>query len=101
MIKDATLVASDLSLGPFSGQRLKLEILRLAPCERFKLDRVNLYGGCKGLEDALVRMSFLVDDNERWADMSASQGVSEDKKYWTLVRLSVAKAEEPLIAVTS
>jgi hypothetical protein len=87
---DAKLVASDHTLGPSSKQRLKLSVMRLAPSKAFFLDRTNLCGGVKGLEDALVRLEFLVDDAEEWEDgPHCSQGLSDDKKYWTVVTLEV------------
>jgi hypothetical protein len=87
--EQAELVSSDGSLGPCTGERLRLDIIRLAPSKAFFLDKVNLFGGCKGLEDALVRGEYLVDDSEEWEDGPyASQALSEDKKYWTVVKLS-------------
>jgi hypothetical protein len=53
------------------------------------LDRTNLAGGIKGLEDFLVRAEYLVDDCEEWEDGPyISQGLSTDKKYWTIVKLT-------------
>lgn len=85
---EALIVATDHSLGPQSNRRLRLEIVRLAPRADYFLDRTNLAGGCKGLEDSLVRLGFLVDDNETWEDGPwPTQAVSLDKKYWTVVKL--------------
>lgn len=90
--------STDLSLGPDSNQRLKLEILRLAPRKDFFLDKVNLYGGAKGLEDALVRLRYLVDDNEAWEDGPyVTQDVSPDGKYWTIIKLSEIVEETPKV----
>lgn len=87
---DAVVTESDGSLGPCSKQRLKLSVHRLAPSKAFFLDRTNLAGGVKGLEDSLIRLEYLVDDCEEWEDgPHVSQGVSEDKKYWTIVTLEV------------
>jgi hypothetical protein len=86
---DAELENSDHTIGPCSKQRLRLETTRLAPSKHFFLDKTNLAGGVKGLEDALVRLEYLVDDCEEWEDGPyVSQGVSEDGKYWTLVTLT-------------
>jgi hypothetical protein len=94
----ATIVFNDMSLGPGSGKRLRLEVVRLAPNAKFRLDKVNLFGGIKGLEDALVRLGFLVDDAEQWEDGPwPTQGVSSDKKYWTIVRLMSCQPESPLV----
>lgn len=87
-IVKAEIISSDASLGPCSKQRLRLEIIRLAPNRNFYLDKTNLYGGCKGLEDALVRLEYLVDDCEEWEDGPyATQGISQDGKYWTIIKL--------------
>jgi hypothetical protein len=99
-IDGATIVSNDMSLGPGSGRRLRLEVVRLAPNVRFKLDKVNLFGGIKGLEDALVRLGFLVDDSEIWEDGPwPSQAVSEDKKYWTVIKLLEARDEPSIISI--
>lgn len=85
----ARLTESDHTLGPCSKQRLRLAVHRLAPSKAFFLDRTNLAGGVKGLEDSLIRLEFLVDDCEEWEDgPHVSQGVSEDGKYWTIVTVS-------------
>jgi hypothetical protein len=97
-INQAKILCNDMSLGPGSGRRLRLEVVRLAPNPRFKLDKTNLAGGIKGLEDALVRLSFLVDDSEIWEDGPwPSQSVSSDKKYWTVIRLMAPKPEDPIV----
>lgn len=89
----AKITESDHSLGPCSKQRLRLEVRRLSPTKAFFLDRTNLAGGVKGLEDSLIRLEYLVDDCEEWEDGPyVSQGVSEDGKYWTIVTLSVLNA---------
>lgn len=88
--------ANDLSLGPCTSRRLRLEVIRLAPTDKYYLDMTNLAGGVKGLEDALVRLQFLVDDSVRWLDgPHCSQGVSKDGKYWTIVRLLSPHDETP------
>lgn len=85
----AKVSATDGSLERGSGLRLRLEIVRFAPTNRWFVDKVNLYGGCKGLEDSLVRLGYLVDDNEKWEDGPyPSQQVSDDGKYHTIVRLA-------------
>lgn len=95
IFEEAAIKETDNTLGPCSKQRLRLEVVRLAPYERFFLDRTNLAFSVKGLEDALVRLEFLVDDNEKWEDGPyVSQAVSGDGKYWTVVRLMVIKGEE-------
>lgn len=81
-------------MGPNMKQRLRLEVVREAPTEKFFLDRTNLAFSVKGLEDALVRLQYLVDDNEEWEDGPwVSQRVSSDGKYWTIVTVSEAKEE--------
>jgi hypothetical protein len=85
----AALTESDGSLGPCSKQRLKLEVIRVTPTKAFFLDRTNLAGGVKGLEDALIRLEYLVDDCEEWEDGPyVSQEVATDGKYTTIIRLS-------------
>lgn len=70
-----------------------LVVERLVPNKSCLLDRTNLAGAVKGLEDALVRMGYLVDDNPAWIDgPHVSQRVSTDKRYWTLVMLSNTQA---------
>lgn len=81
--------------------RHKLEIQRLSPNRRYFLDSTNLHGAAKGLEDALVRLGYLVDDSEMWEDgPHVSQALSPDKRYWTIIKLSIAeqgiKNAEPL-----
>lgn len=84
---------NDLSIGPGEDCRMRLEIQRLSPSRAYYLDTVNLMGGCKGLEDALVRLGYLVDDNVDWEDgPHVSQELSEDKRYWTIVRITRAPA---------
>ena len=84
----AKIMATDGSLGPCSKQRLKLTVQRLAPSRAFFLDKTNLAGGIKGLEDVLVRLEYLVDDCEEWEDGPyVSQGISPDKKYWAVITL--------------
>lgn len=92
----ATLIESDHTLGPCSKQRLRLEVRRLSPSKAFFLDRTNLAGGVKGLEDSLIRLEYLVDDDETWEDgPHVSQGLSEDGKYWTIVTLSEIRVDAP------
>lgn len=89
----AVVVSQDGSLAVGSGLRLRLDIVRFAPTKKWFLDRTNCAGGCKGLEDALVRLTYLVDDNEQWEDGPyPTQQVSEDGKYRTIVRLSKIEA---------
>jgi hypothetical protein len=89
----AEITESDHSLGPCSKQRLKLSVMRLSPTKAFFLDRTNLAGGVKGLEDSLIRLEYLVDDCEEWEDGPyVSQGVSSDGKYWTIITLSEINA---------
>lgn len=91
---DAKLILNDASMGPHMGERLRLEVVRLSPTKRFFLDRTNLAFCVKGLEDALVRLQFLVDDNEEWEDGPyVTQAESPDGKYWTIVRLMKVPVE--------
>ena len=53
-------------------------IVRFLSCRRGRLDYGNLAGGFKKLEDALVNMGLLVDDSERYADISYFQKVDRD-----------------------
>jgi hypothetical protein len=86
----AELKESDGSLGPCSKQRLRLEIWRLSPSKAFFLDPTNRAGGAKGLEDALVRLEYLVDDCDEWLDGPyVHNDLSDDGKYMTVVKLSV------------
>ncbi len=85
----ALVVGTDDSIGMGKQQRLKLEVVRRVPRKDFFLDRTNLAFSVKGLEDALVRLGYLVDDNEDWLDGPyVTQDVSDDKKYWTIVKIS-------------
>lgn len=81
----------DKTLGKGSGKRLRLEVVRISPQ---KLDRTNLAGGSvKGIEDALVRLGYLVDDSERWLQGPfLSQEIGPE--YLTIIRLMAPKAEE-------
>jgi hypothetical protein len=70
------------------GKR-RLEIERQAPTERYFLDQTNFAGGCKGLEDALVRLGYLVDDSLKWLDgPHLKQTVAPDRKFWTIIRVT-------------
>lgn len=44
------------------------------------LDRTNLVGGCKSLEDALVAEGFLVDDSEKHYRPTYQQCASSERK---------------------
>jgi hypothetical protein len=71
--------------------RMRMDILRLAPNQRYMMDHDNLHASVKRLQDALKNKGYLVDDNPRWLDSHIVQGISDDKKYWTIVTLSRAE----------
>lgn len=71
--------------------RMRLEILRLAPNQRYMMDADNLAFCAKRLQDTLKEKGYIIDDNMRWLDGPyVTQAVSEDKCYWTIVTLSPA-----------
>lgn len=51
-------------------KRMRLDITRVG---KRNLDRVNLWGGVKPVEDAMVTLGLLVDDSERWCDLCVGQ----------------------------
>jgi hypothetical protein len=71
--------------------RMKLEILRLAPNQRYMMDEDNLSASTKRLQDSLKEAGYIVDDNRRWLEgPTVTQGVSDDKCYWVIITLSEA-----------
>jgi hypothetical protein len=71
--------------------RMKLEIMRLAPNQRYMMDEDNLAASTKRLQDSLKEAGYIVDDNRRWLEGPVvTQGVSDDKCYWVIVTLSEA-----------
>jgi hypothetical protein len=83
--------------------RMKLEVMRLAPNKRYMMDNDNLAASIKRLQDSLKEAGFLVDDNPRWLESHIVQGISDDKKYWTIVTLSEAEGSKvysfPVVSV--
>jgi hypothetical protein len=71
--------------------RMRLDILRLAPNQRYMMDADNLSFSAKRLQDTLKEKGYIVDDNMRWLDgPHIVQGISDDKCYWTIITLSQA-----------
>lgn len=94
-LANAQCISNDGSVHPKNGhgrKKLRLEVQRLTPSRRYILDQTNLQGGAKGLEDALMRLGLLVDDGPQWLEGPiATQALSTDGYYWTIIKLSVAK----------
>jgi hypothetical protein len=89
-LEKAHVVFDDGSFSRPHKYRVKLHVTRLSPREQFFLDQTNLAGGVKGLEDALVRAKYLVDDRQKWLDgPHVNQAVSADRRYWTWVRIQL------------
>lgn len=74
------------------GRRL-VTIARLVPGRRNLLkDRDNRHFLGKPLVDAIKRLGWIKDDNERWLDqLPPTQDVSEDGRYWTVLTIEPAK----------
>ena len=47
------------------------------------LDKDNLYGGCKGLIDALISEGFIFDDSPEYIDLTVEQHIA--KEYQTVI----------------
>ena len=60
-------------------------------CKR-RYDHTNFVGGCKMLEDALVKAGILVDDTEDWVQPEHKQIVDRPEKPY--VRVVVSEWEE-------
>jgi hypothetical protein len=89
-IRAAKLVKDDESVRLPLTSRARLEISRLHPNKSCILDFVNLEGGTKGLEDALKRCGYIVDDNYKWLDRVPSKQLqSFDKQYWAVAVVTV------------
>ena len=52
-----------------------------------KLDRANLVGGVKWLEDCLVRRRLLIDDREQYCDLVVEQVIERRREPFTVVFL--------------
>lgn len=94
MLKQAmsgdNFTAADESTPPPVLTRMRIEYYRLIPNERFVLDEENLY--TKGLTDALKRIGWIEDDSPKWVDgPHIKQMLAPDKKYWTVIKLSIAE----------
>jgi hypothetical protein len=88
-----TTVTSDGSITLPVKTRMRLDLIRLAPSKRYLLDKDNLSVSGKRLTDALVKAGYLIDDDRTHLDGAyVVQGLSRDKKYWTLVQLKEAAA---------
>lgn len=89
------MLDSDHTLARKSGLRLRLEVTRRSPMARWSLDRTNLAGGSiKGIEDALVRAEYLVDDREEWLQGPfLRQEVSADGTYSTVIKLMLIQPD--------
>lgn len=88
-------LSGDSSMPSPAMTRMRIEYYRLAPHERYFLDPENIY--TKGLTDALKRLGWIEDDSVTWLDKpEPCQMLSPDKKYWTIIKLSVA-VEKPKV----
>jgi len=72
----------------------RVTIQRWAPSKRwFIRDDDNLAGASKPVLDALKRLGFIRDDRRKWIDLVvASQDVSTDGRFWTLVTIEPASS---------
>lgn len=62
---------SSIKLRPKS--KVKLTIKNTRGKGSRLLDKVNLYGAIKGLEDQLVKMGLIVDDRDQWCTTEVTQ----------------------------
>lgn len=89
-ILKAQTVQTDQTVKLPATRRARLDIERLVPNRACFLDQRNLDFSAKGLEDALVRLGYLVDDNHEWLDVKPmTQSISPDKLYWASVVIEV------------
>jgi hypothetical protein len=58
---------------PHGGRRRRVEII--AYRRRLIADKANLIGGAKTLVDAIVGAGVLVDDSDRWAEITYDQAL--------------------------
>ena len=72
----------DMDIVPAKTKR-KVEII--AYRKRLITDHANLVGGAKGLVDALVRAELLVDDSDRWCEITYRQ--KQDSVPQTLIEI--------------
>lgn len=87
-IRSAQIVQTDDSVRVPVDGKVQLFVERLVPNKSCFLDQTNAAFSIKGLEDALVRLDYMVDDNHQWADvMPVKQVLSPDKLYWASVRI--------------
>ena len=68
---------------PATGKR-RLTIIRHG---RGRLDRANLYGGVKWLEDAIKDRGLLLDDRDKFCDLVVEQVISRKVQPFTEVIL--------------
>ncbi len=61
-------------------QKFKLQIISY---RKKLLDKDNLYGGCKGLIDALISEGFIFDDSPEYIDLTVEQ--HKAKEYQTVI----------------
>lgn len=87
MLASADIV-TDGSMPVTAGGRRRLTMVRLAPSRRYLLDKTNLDGCGKRLEDALVALGYLIDDDRFGVDGPfITQAVSADIYYWVVLTL--------------
>ena len=92
---DEAVVDTDHTIALPVTERMRLELIRMAPNKRYMLDKDNLEISGKRLVDSLVSKGYLVDDNRYWLDGPwLSQAISSDKCYWTLAKLTIAAPYE-------
>lgn len=92
-LTDAVGAASIAGMMPLLAVRMRLEILRLAPTKRELLDTTNAAGSVKGLEDALKRLGYIVNDDLDWLDGPyVSQAIAPDRQFWAIIKLSKASS---------
>lgn len=60
------------------GKKRAVHVVRVVSGAMRKMDKSNLYGGVKPLEDALITLGWIKDDSEKWCELEVSQSAVLD-----------------------
>lgn len=70
--------------------RRRLHIARLVASGRALIrDRENLVYSVKFLVDRIRNRGLIRDDSMRWIDLEVTQAVSDDRRDWTVIHISI------------